>query len=201
MAEASDQAAAPREAAADAASTLQEFIGQGDRHEQRAQSEGYQEWSDQEWEEWNAWRWGSTTLQGTSAAQQQSLGDYANLPAIDPWRDADPWSSARPAWNHSGSWWKGRWDQKGDYSDPPAWAGWEYYRLWKKSVVRWDSNTDILPHRRCDKKLRSMGWDLQARFDHVPDHDLRGPHYSGEALPGAGHHGGGERIFRDETKC
>lgn len=36
------------------------------------------------------------------------------------------------------------WSSKGDYSEPPAWAGWQHYRLWKKSVLRRDKNTDGL---------------------------------------------------------
>ena len=62
-------------------------------------------------------------------------------------------------------------------ADPPSWPGWQYFRLYRKSIRRWDALTDVKPHRRAEKVLRSFPWELQAKFDHLTDHQLQGPSY------------------------
>ena len=57
MSEAPDKPVAPQEPVDAGAPSLQEFIRQGNQEEQRAHGEGYREWTEQEWEDWNNWRW------------------------------------------------------------------------------------------------------------------------------------------------
>ena len=71
---------------------------------------------------------------------------------------------------------------KGDYSEPPAWAGWAHYRLWRRALLRWDANTDVALHRRAEKILKNMEWDLQAKLEHVPETTLSSKGYLTEIL-------------------
>ena len=113
----------------------------------------------------------------TSARSSNQWGD---------WTWGQPWSSG--AWGNGA--WRGddwqRWGQwnnggggtsKGDYSDPPAWGGWGSYRLWKKALRRWDANTDVPVWRRFEKLCKQLDWDLQGRFEHVPEQVLGSPGY------------------------
>ena len=72
---------------------------------------------------------------------------------------------------HDGGW---RWSPpaKGDFSDPPAWPGWQYRRHWTQAVRRWNKSTDVPLYRRAEKVLRSLGWELQADFDHLAESQL-----------------------------
>jgi hypothetical protein len=49
--------------------------------------------------------------------------------------------------------------------------------LWKRALVRWDSNTDVLLRRRSKKVLKSFDYDLQAKLDHISDQELQGAGY------------------------
>ena len=93
-------------------------------------------------------------------------------------------------WNHdqwgahdwSAGGWRGsdwQWDQWGssfntkpDMLDPPTWPGWSHRRLWIQAIRRWNKQTDIPLHRRADRVLRSLGWDLQSDFEHLDDEVL-----------------------------
>ncbi|CAK0813514.1 unnamed protein product [Prorocentrum cordatum] len=86
----------------------------------------------------------------------------------DGWRDSD-WRAAR--WSHD-SW--GGFGGKGDYSDPPAWPGWNHYRQWRRALKRWDTNTDVPAWRRAEKLLKLFDYNLQAKFDDVPESTLTG---------------------------
>ena len=83
------------------------------------------------------------------------------------------WSrSARPGGWHSG--WGG--DESGgrkqDFTDPPKFPGWQYYRPWKKSVMRWDDGTDHPLRKRAGKVLAQLDWDLQAKLENLPEGHL-----------------------------
>ena len=56
--------------------------------------------------------------------------------------------------------------------DPPAWPGWQYRRHWTLAVRRWNKATDVPLYRRAEKVLRSLGWELQADFNHLSEEDL-----------------------------
>ena len=106
----------------------------------------------------------------------------------DPWTTGWRWREGQESWNEDWShrwsnsdWWGGG-DRGKDFSDPPAWSGWAHYRLWRKAVVRWSSSTDVLLHRRADRILKTMDWELQARFEHIPDSDLCGEGYIDKIL-------------------
>ena len=97
----------------------------------------------------------------------------------DSWQDHH-WNSAGWQWNQ---WWQpGGQNARGDFSDPPAWGGWGSYRLWKRSVRRWDANTDVPVWRRFEKLAKQMDWELQAKFEHVPDQTLNSAAYLDEVL-------------------
>eukprot|EP00434_Breviolum_minutum_P029882 symbB.v1.2.026423.t1/scaffold2638.1/size74318/2 len=105
----------------------------------------------------------------------------------DPWGEDRWWEESRRGWQDdwgsrwgSSDWWGN--DRGKDYSDPPAWAGWAHYRLWRKSVTRWHNSTDIKMHRRADRVMRSMEWDLQARFEHLTDGELTDDQYLNRML-------------------
>ena len=99
--------------------------------------------------------------------------------------EGDPW------WSSSTGWWQGGWgwrsdrwssdwwssDRGKDYSDPPAWAGWSNYRLWRKAVVRWDQATNVQPRRRAERIFKTMDWELQAKFEHIEDVEITGEEY------------------------
>ena len=174
---------------------LNEFVREqgGERDDEDLETrERSQQYTPEEWEEWNSWwwgwqydAWGSRGVYSTScelgastaapAEMQQSMGDSgARRQQTDPWEGRhDPWSQ----WS-SDAWWKGASSgSRGDFSDPPSWSGWSHYRLWKKAILRWDASTDVKYWRRSEKLLKSMDWDLQSHFEHVPDHQLQGPDY------------------------
>ena len=127
------------------------------------------QWTAEEWNEWNAGRWRARDGQHSGSRRAaigagESTGD-----------SPDPWT----AWRGPGSWQNQWWDKpgKGDYSDPPPWSGWSRYRLWKRSLTRWGSNTDVLLKRRSEKILKSMDWELQSKLDHLTDAELQGQDY------------------------
>ena len=123
-------------------------------------------WLEEEWRQWNqGWWWFSSA---TAWAPRESNGV-----SWDPWscwrghRGFQPWSDG--AWDHQPT--------GGDFSDPPQWSGWSHYRLWKRALVRWNSNTDVLLRRRSKKVLKSFDYDLQAKLDHISDQELQGAGY------------------------
>ena len=156
---------------------------EGQAHQQREQ------WSEQEWQEWNSWwngrwswerdAWGHSDWVGSGERSQsagrwrsggsarQGVATGATAPGESGARSAEgargwqaeeePWSQYRTrSWQDSG-WWG---SQKGDYADPPGWGGWRNYRLWKRSVVCWNTNTDVAMWRRAEKLLKTFDWEL-----------------------------------------
>ena len=102
------------------------------------------------------------------------------------WRDGSRWnrwettgSWARGGWSSGGDWSSDPWQQRarGDYSDPPPWPGWTNYRLWKKSIARWNKNTDVKLARRGEKLMRILPWDVQLLMEHITESELAGEHY------------------------
>ena len=158
-------------------------------------------WSDEEWEQWNSWRWGSQDRQywswsgesreadqGPSQTRgEESTGGQPHSSAAagrdameDPWLRWDPWSwsGGDSSWQSGGQKW---WSQhKGDYSDPPQWASWTHYRLWRRSVLRWHQNTDVPLFRRAEKLLKGMDWQMQQHFDHLSEETLASEAYLSE---------------------
>ena len=89
------------------------------------------------------------------------------------WRDEPRPDQHRP-WNES--------YVKPDLSDPPAWPGWSHRRQWSLAIKRWDKNTDVPLHRRADKVLRSMGWEMQSDFEHLSEARLTASTYLEDIL-------------------
>ncbi|OLP76476.1 hypothetical protein AK812_SmicGene43580 [Symbiodinium microadriaticum] len=78
-----------------------------------------------------------------------------------------PWATSAS----SGNGWKG------DFSEPPAWPGWQFRRQWITSVRRWHKMSDIPMNRRAEKVLRTLGWELQVDFEHLPEELLASERY------------------------
>ncbi len=66
---------------------------------------------------------------------------------------------------------------KGNFSDPPAFPGFQHYRLFKKALRRWDELTDVKPWRRAEKVLRLFSWELEQKMEHISESDLRSTRY------------------------
>ncbi len=83
--------------------------------------------------------------------------------------DNQAWSSSGGNWNSS-AWHdsSNRW-KKPDLSDPPEWPDWTYFKLWKEKLNRWNNGTDIEVHKRGDKVLKTLPWDLQQKLTVVPE--------------------------------
>lgn len=161
-------------------------------------------WTDEEWQAWNrgTWSWGwygrygsyygydrdqggHDTAAAASASESQQ-GETVPLPAdrgrSGEWQDHGPSSGGGARWSdwggggrHHDGWWGP--SQKADYSDPPTFPGWTHYRLWRRSVLRWDSHTDVLLHRRAERILKGMEWDLQLKLDHIDESTLTSKGY------------------------
>ena len=164
-------------------------MAQGGWHQGTAGTTYYRGGSDSS--AWPTW----TQVQGAGAAagetpasgadRDEELGrsqEPASASDHPYWR-AQSWEST--SWGGGGrynddwqwGWWSSGSGTKGDYSDPPAWGGWSSYRLWKKSMIRWNQNTDVPVWRRFEKLSKQLDWDLQGKFEHVPESVLAGPGY------------------------
>ena len=149
--------------------------GEGDR----------QQWTEEEWRQWNQWHWrwsgrnaywsfstswGSPETPGGEVPNATSAA--AGSDTRDPLWESDPWSRnnrTEEALKSSDKWWS---SAKGDYADPPAWAGWGHYRLWRRALLRWNANTDVALHRRAEKVLKGLDWELQAMLEHFSETEL-----------------------------
>ena len=160
-------------------------------------------WTDEEWQAWNrgTWSWGWYGRYGSyygydrdqgghdaavASASESQQGETVPLPAdrgrSGEWQDHGPSSGGGARWSdwggggrHHDGWWGP--SQKADYSDPPTFPGWTHYRLWRRSVLRWDSHTDVLLHRRAERILKGMEWDLQLKLDHIDESTLTSKGY------------------------
>ena len=172
-----------------AAAASDEYDGDGDggeggaEHQTRSAEEPAEQrvWSDEEWRAWNQW-WegqGWYSRPGDSGAQ----GTQDPLQQNDPWQRRETGLGVSSAAAASNEHWKDKeWWKKGDFSEPPSWAGWGHYRLWRRSLLRWDSNTDVSMHRRAEKVLKGLDWTLQERLDHISEERLASPCYLQEIL-------------------
>ena len=167
------------------------------------QSDWRTRWSAAEWEAWNHSRWWSwpSTRHGSywnqsywaeteaeaadrplpaSSGVDVERASARNETSTDPWR---AYSAGQSGWDRPWDHWRGdtMWTQssttRGDFSDPPQWGGWQNFRLWKKAIGRWDAHTDIPRWRRAEKLLKSFDWELQGKFESIPDDQLTGPDY------------------------
>ena len=146
-------------------------------------AEPTQSWAARHWTPpWSSTGWGAQSWAGAGAEAAGGWGAWT-APAWTPWPSPaaaePPAAGAWPPWMASadhmaGS---GKGAGKGDYSDPPAWPGWQHFRLWKKSLARWDAATDVAVRRRSEKVLKLFDWDMQARFEHLSDAVLTSDKY------------------------
>ena len=170
-------------------------LAQGGQQATEAAAQAPQ-WSEDEWRLWNQWRWG---WQGTSTywswsvsggtpgvSHSEAAGTRSPVAAGAPIPDSgqqdplvgnDPWRSGNGDWSSStrnDKWWG---NSKGDFADPPSWPGWGHYRLWRKSLLRWNGNTDVAQYRRAEKVLKSLDWDMQSKLDHLSEEVLSSSNY------------------------
>ena len=119
---------------------------------------------------------GSTGLGRSEAATWQTRSWEGSWGQRDwnhgQWEDrewsASDWRGADWRWGQ----WGNSYNSKPDMIDPPTWPGWSHRRLWIQAVRRWDKQTDIPLHKRADRILRSLGWDLQSDFEHLDEEVL-----------------------------
>ena len=122
------------------------------------------------------WNPGSTGLERSEAATWQTRSWEGSWGQRDwnhgQWEDrewsARDWRGADWRWGQ----WGNSYNSKPDMIDPPTWPGWSHRRLWIQAVRRWDKQTDIPLHKRADRILRSLGWDLQSDFEHLDEEVL-----------------------------
>lgn len=150
--------------------------------------------SDPWWSGSDPWQSGQSLQEASrrtswaDAGNQRDDGSVHETTWRSSWHQADPWSS----WSHTApwnswdgafsdwswnSWEKGYGNYKGDYSDPPAWPGWNHRKQWVLSVRRWDRLTDHPVSHRADKVLRALGWDMASDFEHISEQELSGHSY------------------------
>ena len=135
----------------------------------------------------------AATQAAATAAQRMVQTGVDPLTGQDPWQQQwaqggqnnqgpGQWGGWQGAWDWQQGWWD-RGDHRGkDLTDPPGWPGWSAYRLWRRSIVRWNNTTDVSVHRRAERIFKTMDWDLQARFEHLSDQTLAGATYLDEIL-------------------
>ena len=114
-------------------------------------------------------------------AWERRRSSQAPGPGQGEWQDRQ-WGEGHRQWDWGDQWgWREDWwsaaSRGKDYADPPAWAGWPNYRLWKRSIQRWDQSTDVSVNRRAERIFKTMDWDLQARFEHLGDDVITGHGY------------------------
>eukprot|EP00435_Cladocopium_sp_Y103_P028637 s478_g7.t1 len=111
----------------------------------------------------------SATTPTTSSADQRETGPASGF---------DRWGWTDRDWRRGG-WTDGSWNggYKPDYADPPSFPGWGHRRLWVQAVRRWDKLTDVPVHRRAEKLLRTLGWEMQVDFEHIDENVLSSAAY------------------------
>ena len=130
-----------------------------------------------------SWRDGGSGTASTAAtsamdpSSAMTASEQATSSTADPWQPTWRSSSTSWAWNGYPAGNLGAYNYKGDYSEPPAWPGWSFRRQWTQAVKRWDKQTDIPVFRRSEKVLRTLGWELQADFEHLTEAQLSSDQY------------------------
>ena len=84
-----------------------------------------------------------------------------------------PWYGSGGGWNNQ-AWQGSRPDPqpKADFADPPSWPGWSFRKHWVAAARRWNKGTDVPLHRRSEKVLRILGWEMMADFEHLTETEL-----------------------------
>eukprot|EP00971_Amphidinium_carterae_P308931 6138631-Amphidinium_carterae.1 len=174
-------------------------------------AEQWQAWYEQQqregqWRRWgwwhDSWQQPATTQSGAAASStmsnQQLPATSAAQPASVPMRETgtdgqgrDAWGqpsgqrgesfTGRPAWAADEL---GRWPPSAarEVSDPPTWAGWPNYRLWRKAVLRWDAATDIPVGKRAYRLLNKFEYSMQVHFEHLDEQLLSSKAYLSSML-------------------
>ena len=111
--------------------------------------------------------------QTPSAPSQAQGGGWSSgwLAGSGGW-SSSPWGGwqSSPSWNWSSAGFDG--SSKPDYSDPPSWPGWNYRKYWTAAIRRWNKFTDVPVHKRAEKVLRVLGWEMMADFEHLSEAEL-----------------------------
>ncbi|CAE7202644.1 unnamed protein product [Symbiodinium sp. CCMP2456] len=89
---------------------------------------------------------------------------------------------------------------KGEFSDPPAWPGWQYRRQWVTAVRRWNKASDIPVGRRAERVLRVLGWEMATEFEHLSESQLAAHDYL-ERIVGVIEMKAGAREDDDRRAC
>ena len=114
--------------------------------------------------------------QGIKKSQEEAEENWSWRPSTSAatwdWKDSS-WTSREDGWWNASGGPTGNKVGRGDFSDPPEWPGWQHYRVWKKAVTRWARQTDVSEARRADKTLKLLSWDMNKKFEHIPDHVLQ----------------------------
>ena len=155
--------------------------GNGNQHQQswdQWQWEGqWSRWNGEWWQwqprTWNSSFWGASNASAVESNGQTLVEQPAASSAAAAVVEHHAWQWSAEDWRSDGKWWQ----TKGDYSDPPPWPGWQFFRQWKKSLVRWEKNTDVPTWRRAEKILKSFDYELQSKMDHLDKKLLSAPGY------------------------
>ena len=128
------------------------------------------------------WRDGGSGTASTAATPgvdqaPTTTGEAAASSTADPWQPTWRSTATSWAWNGYPAGNLGAYNYKGDYSEPPAWPGWSFRRQWTQAIKRWDKQTDIPVFRRSEKVLRTLGWEMQADFEHLTEAQLSSDQY------------------------
>ena len=54
--------------------------------------------------------------------------------------------------------------------------------LWKRSILRWNANTDVVVWRRAEKVLKSFEWEMQQKLEHLSEEQLSASTYLEDIL-------------------
>ena len=107
------------------------------------------------------WSWNQERPDGLrdewQEAWERRRSSQAPGPGQGEWQDRQ-WGEGHRQWDWGDQWgWREDWwsaaSRGKDYADPPAWAGWPNYRLWKRSIQRWDQSTDVSVNRRAERTV------------------------------------------------
>ena len=115
--------------------TVENWVDEGGRPASEERATGAsavesQSWSEEEWRQWNQWRWGwgGRGSYWSSSTAVAAGGPSVDSSAVDPLWETDPWASGGFSWQSAKGnekWWGST--AKGGYADPPSWPGWSHY--------------------------------------------------------------------------
>ncbi|CAK0797072.1 unnamed protein product [Prorocentrum cordatum] len=124
-------------------------------------------------------QWASSRSTWTPASTWESYEDRA---WEDEYHGGGDWSSG---WRWSDSYQDSKWEPNKrysgydgdrsstntgkDFADPEKWRGWGDYRMWRRTVLRWRTLTDVPSHKQADRLFRSLDQDLQRKLEDLDD--------------------------------